>query len=92
MHLYYTELVLICIYCTHTPVVAVLQIFMWVFRFSDQLCFLKISFQPDLQTTATIFSGFKVFGLKTQFHNMEKQVKNLYSPTWSFTAAPSTCH
>lgn len=31
MHLYYTELVLICIYCTHTPVVAVLQILTWVF-------------------------------------------------------------
>lgn len=48
--------------------------------FSDQLCFFKKSFQPDLQTTATIFSGFDVSGRKHNFTKLKNKSKT-FGPT-----------
>lgn len=66
MHLYYTELALITyVYTVHTLPNSRSPTNITVF--SDQLCFFKKSFQPDLQTTAMIFSGLDVSGLKHNF-------------------------
>lgn len=67
MHLYYTELALITyVYTVHTLPNSRSPTNITV-CFLTSCAFLKKSFQPDLQTTAMIFSGFDVSGLKHNF-------------------------